>query len=225
MHPTLKSNKGFTLVELMLVVAIVGVLSAIGMAQYEHFVAKARQAEAKVALSAIYTSESAFFAENNAYTACLRQIGYVPEGTVRYYLVGFSYSAANDSSNPCGPNGNQPCSYYNFTSGSGCNAADPNHLGFPAPLTNSDSAYSASVFVDNGAYYKAPLVWHLDSTANGIPTVITSTSFLAGAAGAISYRPSGHSLPGEPNNINTPHCCDGWSIDQNKNLVNMFPGI
>jgi prepilin-type N-terminal cleavage/methylation domain-containing protein len=220
--PKSKRSEGFTLVELMLVVAIVGVLSSIGMAQYQHFVAKARQSEAKIGLAAIYASESAFFAENSTYTACLRQIGYVPEGANRYYFIGFSYSAVNSSGSNCGAGGNQPCNFYNFLNGgTACDSHDTYHDGLP-----SDVAYAATLAASNGAYYDRPLDWHLDATTGAsIPTAITSTSFLAGAAGAITSSPASTALLGEPYNINTPRCCDGWSIDQNKRLVNLFPGI
>ena len=42
------NNKAFSMIELMVVVAIIGVLSAIGIPEYSKFQSKARQSEAKL---------------------------------------------------------------------------------------------------------------------------------------------------------------------------------
>lgn len=91
---TLKLNdeKGFTLVELMVVVAIIGILTMIGVPQYKAFKAKARQTEAKVSLSAIYTAESAYEAEHSAYCATINAIGVDAPGGANnnFYAYGFA---------------------------------------------------------------------------------------------------------------------------------------
>ena len=78
------SQKGFSLVELMVVVAIIGVLAALAVPQVNKYIAKARQSEAKTMLSSIYTSEKAFYAEYSAYHTMFGAIGYSPEGRLRY---------------------------------------------------------------------------------------------------------------------------------------------
>lgn len=85
----LKNNKGFSLVELMVVVAIIGVLSAIGIPQISKYMARARQSEAKSNLASIYTANKAFFAEYSIYDNRFSVIGYRPEGRLRYN-VGWS---------------------------------------------------------------------------------------------------------------------------------------
>lgn len=47
----MKNNSGFSLVELMIVVAIIGVIGAIAMPSYESYMKKSRRADAKVGLS------------------------------------------------------------------------------------------------------------------------------------------------------------------------------
>jgi type IV pilus assembly protein PilA len=89
----LKNNKsGFTLVELMVVVAIIGILATLAVPQYNRFTSKARQSEAKVALTAIFTTEKTFQAEQGSFTGCLLDAGYSPDGAKRYYSVGFGAS-------------------------------------------------------------------------------------------------------------------------------------
>ena len=60
-------QKGFTLIELMIVVAIIGILAAIAIPNFLTYQLKSRQAEAKTNLQAIRTSEIAFQAEKGCY--------------------------------------------------------------------------------------------------------------------------------------------------------------
>jgi type IV pilus assembly protein PilA len=81
--------KAFSLVELMVVVAIIGILAAIGIPQYSKFQAKARQSEAKSALSTLYTAEISFSSEWNMFTVDLRNMGFGVAGTRLRYVTGF----------------------------------------------------------------------------------------------------------------------------------------
>ena len=65
----LKGQKGFTLIELMIVVAIIGILAAIAIPNFLQYQLKSRQSEAKTNLGAIRTSEVAFQAERGCYVA------------------------------------------------------------------------------------------------------------------------------------------------------------
>jgi type IV pilus assembly protein PilA len=81
---TLKSAKGFSLVELMVVVAIIGILATMAIPQVTKFMAKARQAEAKLLLGSMYTAEKGYYVEHSTYNNNFQQIGFSPEGRVRY---------------------------------------------------------------------------------------------------------------------------------------------
>ena len=64
------NQKGFTLIELMIVVAIIGILAAIAIPNFLNYQLKSKSAEAKVNLGAIATSEEAYRAENDTYLVC-----------------------------------------------------------------------------------------------------------------------------------------------------------
>jgi type IV pilus assembly protein PilA len=64
------SRAGFTLIEVMIVIAIVGILAAVAIPTYLRFQIRAKAAEVKINLAAIKTAEESFFAEFSSYTAC-----------------------------------------------------------------------------------------------------------------------------------------------------------
>lgn len=95
-YQSLKRQDGFTLVELMVVVAIIGLLSAVAIPNFKKYQAKSKVSEAKLQLSALYTAQTAFFSDFNMYGSCLRYMGFDPfaETASRYYGIGFSAGIA-----------------------------------------------------------------------------------------------------------------------------------
>jgi type IV pilus assembly protein PilA len=81
-----KNTKGFTLIELMIVVAIIGILAAIAIPNFLKFQAKSKQSEAKTNLKGIYTAETGYFGENNRYDN-FGAVNWEPVGTSRYQFV------------------------------------------------------------------------------------------------------------------------------------------
>lgn len=80
---------GFSLIELMVVVAIIAVLATIAIPRVNRFVAKSRTSEAQINLSSVYTFNKNFYVEYQGYTNSLATMGYIPEGRIRYN-VGWS---------------------------------------------------------------------------------------------------------------------------------------
>jgi type IV pilus assembly protein PilA len=75
MFKQLKGQKGFTLIELMIVVAIIGILAAIAIPNFLLYQLKSRQSEAKTNLQAIKTSQVSFQAERGCYVGVLAEVG------------------------------------------------------------------------------------------------------------------------------------------------------
>jgi type IV pilus assembly protein PilA len=81
-----KGKKGFTLIELMIVVAIIGILAAIAIPNFLKFQAKSKMSEAKTNLGAIYTGQLSYFGEQNRY-GDFNAINWNPAGTPRYHFA------------------------------------------------------------------------------------------------------------------------------------------
>ncbi len=75
MLKSLRKQEGFTLIELMIVVAIIGILAAIAIPNFLQYQMKSRQSEAKTNLQAIKTSEVSFQAERGCYIGVLAEVG------------------------------------------------------------------------------------------------------------------------------------------------------
>ena len=100
------NKNAFTLIELMIVVAIIAFLATISIPQYFRYQAKAKQAEVAMNLASLHTAEQAYFAEHGEYTNILwgdGGIGWKPEGysvggknEKFYYTYGFNFSGAQE---------------------------------------------------------------------------------------------------------------------------------
>ena len=77
-----KLSRGFTLIELMIVVAIIGILAAIAVPNFMKFQARARTAEVKANLKAVFTATKAYFSEKSLYKC--GYCGFTPEKGYRY---------------------------------------------------------------------------------------------------------------------------------------------
>jgi len=87
--PTKNDINGFTLVELMVVVAIIGILSAVAIPNFKSYQAKAKTSEAKLQLASIYSAETSLMGDYDSYASCLTFAGYIPPNAQNYYATGF----------------------------------------------------------------------------------------------------------------------------------------
>src|SRR4030081_675001 len=77
-------QKGFTLIELMIVVAITAILAAIAIPNFIKFQARSKQSEAKANLKAVFTAQKAFFQEKDRFSSLTGEVGFEPERNNRY---------------------------------------------------------------------------------------------------------------------------------------------
>jgi len=95
----MSKKTGFSLIELMIVIAIIALLSMIAVPNFMRYLSKAKRAEAYMQLSSIYAAQKAYWAENGRYSSTLSGpggIGWKPEGYAGggsgekfYYTYGF----------------------------------------------------------------------------------------------------------------------------------------
>lgn len=185
--------KGFTLVELMVVVAIIGILSAVAIPNFRRYQAKSKTSEAKLQLSSLYASQTSVQAEFDTYVTCLDIIGFDPRGEFanRYFSVGF---AAGDSA-----------------SNTNASAAGLTDCGSAAGSWLSDASTTKVVF----GYGAGRGMGAQKATANMLDTKCKSTSSpnsKVDTNGTVfRARACGYIIP-----TNDPNQLDTWDIDENK---------
>jgi type IV pilus assembly protein PilA len=87
MIKSFKNKKGFTLIELMIVVAIIGILAAIAIPNFIKFQARSKQSEPKANLKALFVAQKSYFAERDSFSDKVVDIGFVPERGNRYTIA------------------------------------------------------------------------------------------------------------------------------------------
>ena len=234
-----KSNqRGFTLVELLIVIAIIGVLSTIGIPAFKRMVQKSKKTEAKTNLGGIYTAEQSFFSEYGAYGNNLFKVGFIIDGTNNnlIYSVGFPTSGCASQGTILPGTGT--------TVGKAIQTAFPGYFAYTGGATqvpNGGSLYAkGSSMVYNG--YSA-------ACASGATGLTSPPGYMLkdggtpvfGASNVYSYAPAGGTAPADPNGyfatangvvstgVNKASAAialqDVWSIDHECTLMNINDGV
>ncbi len=206
----LQKNRGFTLVELMVVVAIIGLLSAVAIPNFKKYQSKAKTSEAKLHLSSLYTAETSFMMDYDMFATCLNTMGYDPsrEYKSRYYAIGFSAAGANDADvvlNGADSACTTSPSFYESTATPPAAAPSTNgYFGFAAGKRTAAANATATNF------------------ASGVTSTITVAANIVSANGA-TFKAAAVGVVGG-DNTDYGADADVWSVDENKSLVHERTG-
>lgn len=86
----MKKNKGFTLIEVMIVVAIIGILAAIAYPSYDEYVKRGNRAEGQAFLNEVAARQERYFSQNNAYAASASDLNVPTDSETGKYTLTIS---------------------------------------------------------------------------------------------------------------------------------------
>jgi prepilin-type N-terminal cleavage/methylation domain-containing protein len=87
MFVTSRDRKGFTLVELAVVIVIIGVLAAFGVPRFLKSVERSKAAEAFQYLSAVRAAQERYLAKEGCYTSDMTKLD-ITQSTPKYFTIG-----------------------------------------------------------------------------------------------------------------------------------------
>ena len=148
---TWQHQKGFTLIELMIVVAIIGILAAIAIPNYLAYQAKARRSEVKANLGAINKSEIAFQSEKGRFSG-FSEIGWGIVGASQRFT--YRTMATDLAGNPGAVEVRAPIS-----------GPSSEHSLYPAASSQTSYTATATGNIDNDGGLDE---WHVNELQNGL---------------------------------------------------------
>lgn len=211
---------GFTLVELLIVVAIIGVLSTIGVPSFRRMVQKSKKSEAKVNLGGLYTAEQAFFSEYGAFGNNIGRMGYQIDGnpTNLMYRVGFLNAGC---ATQVAANGNNSLPGVATDYGKAINQAFPTYYNDPQGASGSRAGNTTLTQCTAPGNLGAAFV---SGGVNGQNTVysvpVASNSFNRFVATAYGVIAPGVDKVGPAANL-----VDVWAINDGRTAVNLQDGV
>lgn len=97
-------NRGFTLIELMIAIAIIGILAGIAYPSYQSYLLRAKRSDGVVALNALQQAQERFRGSCRSYATKLSSVATVCDRTLNIYSI--KDAGANGSFEVLSPDGN-----------------------------------------------------------------------------------------------------------------------
>jgi len=102
-------KKGFTLLELIVVIIILGILATLGFSQYMKMVEKGRSAEARMILGQIRTAQETYKLEQGSYATAIGSLPVdAPTACTTTHYFNYSAGSANGVATRCTSGGKTP---------------------------------------------------------------------------------------------------------------------
>ena len=241
----LNTSQGFSLVELMVVVAIIGILAAIAIPNYQKFQARSKQTEARAQLSGIFASARSFIIEWGYGSSNLQQIGYAVESSNMRYNCGWNNAQKGSVGSVNNVNDSNRISGYRGPTNSGDDTKVSTFLLNPGAIATTANGFSAGSW---GTAKATDATLSITAASGG-----TACTWAASACGghavcgamtdATSCGTTYHTFSTEgslhvnnsvPGSITFIAGCKGdiegnvpdeWTMDHTKNLLNTVQGI
>lgn len=83
----MRPQKGFSLIELMIVVAVIGILAAVAYPAYQDYVIRSKRGDAMNALSAVRIAQEKYRVNNSTFTTNLSDLGLVAGSPDGYWTI------------------------------------------------------------------------------------------------------------------------------------------